>query len=90
MSIRFRIEPRDVPADRAARRLGLSPGDFDARLPDLIARGFPPADPTTGHFDLKAIDAWMDRRSGLAGAINPAAVTDPATVSARIARMGRG
>src|SRR5262245_39979078 len=60
--IRFRIDPRDVPAEKAARRLHLTPGEFAAKLPELLARGFPAADPTTGMYDLRAIDAWMDAR----------------------------
>jgi hypothetical protein len=39
--------------------------DFRAKLPDLLARGFPPADPTTGMFFLPAIDQWMELRPGL-------------------------
>lgn len=35
-------------------------------LPELLARGFPRPDPTTGMYDLVAIDAWMDARSGVA------------------------
>ena len=42
---RFRIEPRDVPAQEAARRLGKTLAEFDAILPKLIARGFPKPDP---------------------------------------------
>jgi len=61
-SIRFRVDPRDVPAEKAARRLHLTPSEFSAKLPELIARGFPAPDPTTGMFDLAAIDAWMDGR----------------------------
>ena len=61
-SLRFHIEPRDVPAHAAARRLGLSEVEFWKSLPLLEARGFPPADPTTGHFDLDAIDEWRRRR----------------------------
>ena len=60
--MRFRIEPRDVPPDAAARRLGKTLTDFGAALPDLVARGFPQADPTTGNFDLAAIDRWCDAR----------------------------
>ena len=65
-SIRFPVYPRDVPAAKAARRLHLTLAEFEDRLPRLKARGFPSADPDTGFFDLKAIDAWMDARSGLA------------------------
>jgi hypothetical protein len=61
-SIRFRVDPRDVPAEKAARRLHLTPADFQVKLPELVARGFPRADPTTGMFDLTAIDEWMTAR----------------------------
>jgi hypothetical protein len=64
-SIRHRVDPRDVPAEKAARRLGLTSTAF-AELSDLLfARGFPRPDPTTGLYDLKAIEDWMDRRSNL-------------------------
>ncbi len=63
---RYRVEPRDVPPVIAARRLGLSLASFQAVLKRLIGRGFPAPDPDTGHFDLKAVEAWMDSRSGLA------------------------
>ena len=36
--------------------------EFNAALPDLVVRGFPQADPTTGNFDLAAIDRWCDAR----------------------------
>jgi len=61
-AIRFPVEPRDVPAQKAARRLHLTEDQFELKLPDLLARGFPPADPTTGMFDLDAIDAWRAAR----------------------------
>ena len=64
-TIRYPVEPRDVPAVKAARRLHLTLEEFETCLPRLRARGFPTADPDTGRFDLKAIDDWMDRRSGL-------------------------
>jgi hypothetical protein len=60
--MRFRVEPRDVPPEMAARRLGKSLGEFNAMLPNLLARGFPAADPDTGNFDLHAIDMWCDSR----------------------------
>jgi hypothetical protein len=60
--MRFRIEPRDVPLEVAARRLGKTRAELEAVLPDLLARGFPQADPTTGNFDLAAIDRWCDGR----------------------------
>ena len=64
-SIRFSVSPRDVPPFKAARRLHLTLNQFDLVLPELLERGFPKADPTTGHYDLTAIDHWMDERSGL-------------------------
>ena len=63
-TIRFRVDPRDVPAEKAARRLHLTPGEFAAKLPELLRRGFPAPDPTTGMFDLAAIDQWMTARHG--------------------------
>jgi hypothetical protein len=38
-------------------------------VPDLLARGFPSPDATTGNTDLKAVEAWQDRRSGLSAAV---------------------
>ncbi|MEY9578694.1 hypothetical protein ABIE88_006270 [Bradyrhizobium diazoefficiens] len=63
MAIRFKIQPGDVPAAEAARRLGLSLEAFNLALPNLIKRGFPRPDPDTGNFDLDAIDAWRRRRN---------------------------
>lgn len=60
--IRFRVDPGDVPAEKAARRLCLTKAQFLAWLPQLLLRGFPPADPTTGMYDLDAIDAWRRQR----------------------------
>lgn len=60
--MRFRVEPRDAPAEIAARRLGKTFAEFTLVLPNLIARGFPSPDPDTGNFDLEAIDRWCDGR----------------------------
>lgn len=51
---------RGVPASGAARALGLELDAFRARLPELVRRGFPEADPTTDLFDPVAIDRWKD------------------------------
>lgn len=90
-SLRFHIEPRDVPASAAARRMGLSEAEFEQFLPILLARGFPGPDPTTGRFDLDAIDEWRRRR-------HPnlfLTATEPARdarglVKDRLARLERG
>jgi hypothetical protein len=60
--IRYRVDPRDVPPEKAARRLHLSLVRFIELLPNLIKRGFPDADPDTGMFDLDAIDLWRNNR----------------------------
>jgi hypothetical protein len=63
--LRFKVPPGgDVPPIVAARRLGLSLTQFEDALADLQKRDppFPPADPTTGNFDLDAIDAWRRAR----------------------------
>jgi hypothetical protein len=62
MQKRFRIEPRDVPKQAAARRLGLTEAQFDACYDNLIERGFPKPDQDTGNFDTHAIDRWCDTR----------------------------
>jgi hypothetical protein len=79
--MRFRIDPRDVPPEKAARRLGMSLEVFEKALPNLIGRGFPQADPDSGNFDLAAIDRWCDSRhphlfiaSGMIGAQGGATV----------------
>jgi hypothetical protein len=60
--MRFSVEPRDVPPEVVARRMGLNSSDFRAALPSLTARGFPQPDPDTGNFDLLAVDRWCDAR----------------------------
>jgi hypothetical protein len=75
---RIKVEPRDVPAEAAARRMGLCLANFEEKLAELLARGFPPPDPTTGLYDLFAIDEWMSSRT------RPGALTDgPALRDAR-------
>lgn len=63
--IRHPVAPRDVPVEKAARRLHLTREQFERYADNLYARGFPRPDPTTGMYDLVAIDAWMDTRSNL-------------------------
>lgn len=60
--MRIRVVPRDVPAEKAAAQLGLTVADLNVKLPNLLARGFPPPDPDTGLFDMIAIDKWCDAR----------------------------
>lgn len=65
-SIRYVVNPRDVPPAKAARRLHLTLVEFEEVKEQLFRRGFPHPDPTTGMFDLHKVDAWMDARE-LAG-----------------------
>lgn len=82
--IRHRIDPADVPAVKAARRLHLTLSDFETKLPELLKRGFPPADPTTGMYFLPAIDKWMADRHALTR--NPEARNPPASIRERLER----
>jgi hypothetical protein len=60
--VRFKVDPADISPEKAARRLHLTLARFTEVLPDLIKRGFPPADETTGMYDLEAIDLWRRSR----------------------------
>lgn len=64
--IRFIVEPRLVPPTKAARRLHLTLAEFNLKREALYRAGFPQACSVTGHYDIKAIDEWLDRRSGVA------------------------
>jgi hypothetical protein len=61
-AIRFRVDPGDVPPDKAARRMHLTLAEFEARKEQLFARGFPRPDATTGMYDLTEIDRWRSQR----------------------------
>lgn len=88
MSIRFKIDPRDIPPEKAARRLGLDLCHFDDILPRLLSRGFPPSDPDTGMYDLDAIDEWRARRHRRDLPKELANLNDSGLVKARLERMG--
>lgn len=64
MSIRFPIDPRMVPPEKAARRLGVTMVVFREKLHDLEAAGFPKPDAVLGNYCLQAVDRWIDARSG--------------------------
>jgi len=90
--MRFRVEPRDVPEEMAARRLGKTLAEFKAALPNLHARGFPAPDPDTGNFDLHAIDRWCDARHAhlFGGSATMQARDAGAVAGDRIAKMRKG
>lgn len=83
--IRFAVEPRLIPEAKAARRLHLTAASFRDKLSDLRQHGFPEPCPVTGNFDLKAIDLWLDQRSGLT---TSAAVVPVDDFERRLAALG--
>lgn len=86
-SIRFKVEPRLVPPNKAARRLHLTHSEFQSKLRNLIQHGFPHPCPVTGHFDLVAIDNWLDGLAGLASETEaPQPILDR-EIRERIARL---
>lgn len=87
-AIRFPVDPRLVPPQKAARRLHLTEHDFRTKLSALQRIGFPAACPVTGHYDLQAIDAWLDRRAGL-GASSGVAVDARDVFEERLASLGK-
>src|SRR5262245_795878 len=90
--IRFRVQPRDVPPVKAARKLHLTLAEFNRLREGLHARGFPQPDETTGNYDLRAIERWMDARSNLAEPLTAEPKPrDPAQGFAdRVARLANG
>jgi hypothetical protein len=89
--MRFQVAPRDVPAEYAARRLGMTLAEFQAKLPNLIARGFPQADPDSGNYDLDAINRWCDARHVHLFGGSDMQARDASTVAkGRIALLRRG
>ena len=64
---KFNLPPRGLIDHETAGYIGLGMTEFHRKLPELEAEGFPKLDPVTGRRDRKAVDAWMDTRSGLAG-----------------------
>jgi hypothetical protein len=88
-SIRFRVDPGDVPPEKAGRRLGLTLDQFNEVLPRLLARGFPVPDPDTGNFGLEAIDQWRKMRTpALFGLTGESPGAQDATPHGAAASMG--
>ncbi|MEQ1938584.1 hypothetical protein ABMA46_10040 [Mesorhizobium sp. CN5-321] len=81
-ALRFPIDPRMVPVEKVARRLGVTVARFGEIREALEANGFPHPDPIIGNYCLQAVDAWVDARSGLTKA--GTAVSDPSIALERI------
>jgi hypothetical protein len=68
--------------------MGLSLEQFEAILPRLLGRGFPPSDPDTGNYDLDAIDAWRANRHSRALPQSAPRAQSSGLVLARLEKMG--
>jgi hypothetical protein len=90
--LRFKLPPGgDVPPAVAARRLGISLTDFEAKLAELQQRGFPSADPTTGNYDFDAIEEWRKVRHPQLFLTNPQTARNArGVVKERLRRMHGG
>lgn len=67
----------DCPPEAAARVMFMTLEAFQEKLPELLGRGFPPADATTGNFDMDAINRWRQLRHEQVSAATP--LTPPQT-----------
>ena len=63
----FTPDPRAWTEYQVAARLNLSEGTFKRRRAELEETGFPRYDELLGGTDSKAIEAWLDTRSGIGG-----------------------
>ncbi len=80
--IRFPVQPRMVPPEKAARRLGVTMAVFREKQEQLEAQGFPKPDAILGTYCLQAVDNWIDRRAGLRPA--GGTMSDPSVAMERI------
>lgn len=60
------VAPRLVATEGLAQYLGMTVPQFGQKQSDFSARGMPPPVISLGLYDLKAIDLWLDRLSGIA------------------------
>lgn len=78
--VRYTVDPMDIPAEKAARRLHLTVAQFEALKDALFRRGFPRPDPDTGMYDLEAIDIWRRRRQPALYDLTPPANPEQALI----------
>lgn len=88
--MRFHVQPRCVPPAVAARRIGMTESAFLQMLPALQRSGFPQPVPVIGHYDLLAIDAWLDQQAGLSTPNQPDAVDPSIDFEKILASIGTG
>lgn len=65
---KFTFLPRLMTALDVATYLNRSEQWFAHKRPQMEAAGFPRPDPLLGLYDQRAVDQWLDRRSGLVAA----------------------
>jgi hypothetical protein len=63
--VRIKLEPRLVPPEKIARRLGVTPSAFRELVADLESVGFPKPLPVVGNYSIEAVDRWIDERAGI-------------------------
>jgi hypothetical protein len=83
----------DVAPSVIAARLGLSLSEFEARRLELVRRGFPEPDETTGRYCIEAVDRWRLRRHACLFpelTYAPAALHAGSVFDDRLRRMGEG
>ena len=61
----FMPETRMLKSYQVANILNMGPGTFSSRIAALNAKGFPQRDEFLGGWDGKAVQRWLDDRSGL-------------------------
>jgi hypothetical protein len=82
------VDPADIPPEKVAHRLHLTPEEFIKLLPNLFDRGFPRPDPDTGNYGLDAVDLWRRRRDGLLPELTaPPLAGDDITTSRAVERF---
>lgn len=59
--------PRGLLQREVGWYLGIGESRFRQLKPQLEREGFPKPDSITGRYDRRAIDLWLDQRSGIAG-----------------------
>lgn len=62
---KYMPRPRGFTHEQVAARLGVSLAWLSANKTAMRNAGLPQPDPLTGRTDRKALEYWMDRRSGL-------------------------
>lgn len=72
-AVRVRVDPRLVPPEKAARRLGMTLTAFSEVREELERKGFPKPLPVVGNYALEAVDRWIDEKAGLVSDDSPEA-----------------